>query len=196
MRHGISYTTAVILSAFLCCAGCSTEGGSKPAAAEKEKLVVDSGAAQPVAAAPVPDKDGLLPLPQSDEEWRQRLTPEQFHICRQKGTERPFQNAFWDAHGKGSYICVGCGLPLFASATKFDSGTGWPSFWAPIVKGAVTEHEDVSGFGVRVEVVCRRCGSHLGHVFDDGPVEHTGLRYCINSAALKFNESAGTEVKK
>ena len=120
-------------------------------------------------------------------EWKKILTAEQFHILREEGTERPFTGALWDNHGQGIYRCAGCGTDLFSSVTKYDSRTGWPSFWQPVAPGNVREVEDNSFFTRRTEIECARCGGHLGHVFNDGP-KPTGLRYCINSASLTFVE--------
>lgn len=128
--------------------------------------------------------------------WQERLTPEQYKVCRLKGTEPAFSGKLYFNHDDGVYQCVACGQPLFSSEHKFESGSGWPSFDRPLAEGKIELHEDRSFFMKRVEVVCKNCGAHLGHVFDDGPRQTTGMRYCINSVALDFQRDKQEQQEK
>jgi peptide-methionine (R)-S-oxide reductase len=126
-------------------------------------------------------------IKKTEEEWRRELTPEQYHVTREKGTERPFSGEYENTKDAGTYVCVACGNPLFSSETKYDSGSGWPSFYQPLSKESVATESDNRHFMERTEVLCSRCDAHLGHVFDDGP-QPTGQRYCMNSVALKLEK--------
>jgi peptide-methionine (R)-S-oxide reductase len=172
-------TWTVLMALVLCMAAMPAAGGAAK----------DSSAAAKDPAA----SGGIQKVVKSDAEWKKELTPQQYHVLREKGTEVAFTGKYWDNHAAGIYRCAACHLDLFSSNTKFESGTGWPSFWAPIDKHHVAIDRDLSLGMARDEVTCARCGGHLGHVFDDGP-KPTGLRYCMNSAALEFVPAAAATV--
>jgi peptide-methionine (R)-S-oxide reductase len=169
-------TTAILIPLVL--AACTPPASEAPPAPP----------AAPPPAAAEPEHGVRNPLGLSEAEWKKKLSPEQYYICRQQGTERPFTGKWASFKGEGTFACAACGQDLFDAKAKFESGTGWPSFWQPLKKEAVRELKDASHGMVRVEIRCSRCDSHLGHVFDDGP-QPTGLRYCMNSAALDLKDA-------
>lgn len=194
MRITLSLTlTIALISAMLLSAGCTknepiTRQGTIRGDGWKPLAPSEQGATRVyIPKDQIPAPGSKLEL--SEEEWKQRLTEEQYYILRKAGTERPFSGEYVNMKEQGTYHCAGCGAPLFASSTKFESGTGWPSFWEAAEPQRVGQREDQSLGMTRIEVYCERCGGHLGHVFDDGP-EPTGKRFCINSDALLFSPSS------
>lgn len=182
---------AVTLSAAGLLGSCSDMRSDENATHPADSADTAASQPSPTGGGAPPDIEGTSPMTdkvvKTDEEWRAMLTEEQYRITRLKGTERPFTGAYWNTKVKGTYFCVGCGQALFNSDTKYDSGCGWPSFWAPINGEHVDTEADASLGMQRTEILCSRCGAHLGHVFEDGP-NPTGLRYCVNSASLKLVE--------
>ena len=180
MKRSTFFVSAVLIVLLVACTGSSI-----PTAPTANKSAPATIKLYSVAAKGQIMSEKIV---KTEEEWKKQLTPEQYHVIREKGTEAPFSGATWNNHDKGVYHCAACGNDLFSSDHKYDSGTGWPSFWQPVAPENVTEKPDNSLFSRRTEIVCSRCDGHLGHVFNDGP-KPTGLRYCMNSASMTFVKS-------